>query len=800
MKRMPLRGPVLLVAALLGAWPPAGTAQDQAAGGGQIRGRVLDALSAAPLSQVSVTLRGTLSRGYTDRAGRFAITGIPPGTYTLVARVPGHEPLIRDGITVTDGSSLELELVLQPVPIRLRDIVVSPGAFAFIESGPASRQVMSREDIESVPQFGEDIFRAVNRVPGLASGDYTAGFSIRGGRRDETLILLDGLEIYEPYHLKDFNEGAISIVDVEAIEGAELLTGGFPARYGNRTAGVFSLTSRDPRGSDTRASLGLSFINARAMAQGNFAAERGSWFFSARRGYFDLVLDLLGITDIPAPSYHDLFGKVRYDLHPRHSLAFHVLHARDGYTLDGLATTGFNDSIPTREVAGNRYGNSYGWMTLRSALGRRLTVTSMVSAGLVTTTRDGSEFHRVVPDTIYAITNRRDFDVLGFKQDWQYEVSDRLLLEAGADLRRFSAEYALVNRVWQDPDDPVRDTSGTFPVSTRLSRRRTGTAFAGYLGGRVRPFRPLTIELGLRHDRVSYAGDRDWSPRAGALLRIGDSRHLRLGWGYYRQSQQLADLAALDGLGRYFPSELSRQWTAGFEQRLAAGGELRVEAYHRRGSRLRPVYRNWKGVIDVFPETDDDRMLVFPAATTSRGLEISLARELSSRFSLRGSYALSSAEEEVSRIRPVNDPAPLVFRRTHPAPQDQRHAVHLDLTYRPSPKWSVYASYAFHTGWPATLERQVPIPGSGGSDFTIRPGGLYGARLPNYQRMDVRVTKRAGNLRFYLEVLNLTNNENVSGWDYFRAPGPGGQVVLQRDPETWFIILPSLGVSWSRSF
>jgi hypothetical protein len=46
----------------------------------------------------------------------------------------------------------------------------------------------------------------------------------------------------------------------------------------------------------------------------------------------------------------------------------------------------------------------------------------------------------------------------------------------------------------------------------------------------------------------------------------------------------------------------------------------------------------------------------------------------------------------------------------------------------------------------------------------------------------------------------VTNHENVWGYDYFRARGAGGQIVLQRDPETWFTILPSIGVSWSKSF
>jgi len=789
------------LSAMLGTLPGVAAAQAAAAGVGEVQGRIVDSLSGAPVSLVRVTLRGTGLVASTGRAGLFTIHRVPAGTYLVQARAPGYEPVIRDRIVVAPDSTVLLELLMRPLPVRLQDIVVAPGAFSFVEAGASTRLAMSREDIASVPRFGEDIFHAVSRLPGLASGDYTAHFSIRGGRHDETLILLDGLEIYEPYHLKDFNEGAISIIDAETIDGVELLTGGFPVKYGNKRSGVFSITSKDPRGSDTRASLGLSFINARAMALGTFAGDRGSWFASARRGYMDLVLNLLKIHDIPSPAYFDAFAKVRYDLHPRHVLSFSILHSRDRYTLNGDATTGFQDSVPTREIAANRYGNSYAWVTLRSELAPRLSVTSLASAGLVTTRRDGTEFHRFAPDTFYAVTNTRDLHVYGVKQDWLFEATTRWLVQFGYDLRTLDADYAITRRVWQDPDDPAPDTTGYYPQRSASSLKRAGPTLAGYLGSRLQPVAPVTLELGLRYDRARYAGDDDFSPRVSALLRFGSASQLRLGYGHYRQTQAISDLAALDGLGRYFPSELSRQWTVSLERTLAGGGSLRIEAYHKRGSRLRPIYRNWRGSIDVFPETDEDRILVYPTATTSRGVEVYGAGDLGGRFSVRGSYAVAFVDEDVSRIDGINDPTPLVFAPRHPAPEDQRHALNLDVSYRPSPTWVVNASLAFHTGWPTTLARLVPVTGpTGQPDISIKPDTLYGSRLPSYQRLDVRLTKRTGTVQFFVEVLNLTNHGNVWGYDYFRVRDPGGQVVVQRDGESWFTILPSLGISWSKTF
>lgn len=754
------------------------------------------------MSLVDVMLRGTALRASTDLNGRFTIGSVTPGTYALETRRLGYAP-VAVSVRVDSGTTVTLALTMTRLAFQLAEIAVTPGSFSFMGAGTSTRQTMSRMEIETAPQFGEDIFRAVNRLPGLSSGDYSAHFSIRGGRHDETLILLDGLELYEPYHMKDFAEGAISIIDVETIEGVELLTGGFPARYGDRRSGVFSLTSRTPSAAGTRYSLGLSFTNARALAEGTFANQRGSWLVSARRGYVDLVLNLLGQNDLPSPRYYDVFAVTRYNLHPRHALSFNVLHARDRYTFDAASTTGFQDSIPTRESASNAYGNSYVWLTLQSLVGPRLTITTIASAGVVTASRAGNERYVNRPDSIYVVTGTRDSPIFGFKQDWTWEQSDRMILGFGYDVRALSVDYALTTSVGQDPDDPSVDTLGYYPVRTQKTSRRHGSTVAAYLSDRVQLSEPLTLELGLRYDGASYTNDRDLSPRVNALLRLSERSSLRAGWGYYRQRQGIADLAALDGLNRYFPSELSKQWTLGFEHTFEDGGTLRFEAYYKTGSRLRPDYRNWKGGLNVFPESDEDRILVFPDRTTSKGIELYHSRNIGTRWSVRGSYALAFVEEHTLRIDNVNVATPITFDQIHPGPQDQRHALNLDGTYRLGQTWSLTGALAFHTGWPSTTEHLVSVTGPNGApDVAIEPDKLYGSRFPSYQRLDLRITRRKatarGEVRFFLDVVNITNHSNVLGYDYFKSRDTAGGIGLQRDLETWFTILPSLGVSWSR--
>ena len=765
-----------------------------------VTGQVVDAGTKAPVRQAEVTLTGAGLRTATDNDGGFALGDVPPGTYALSVTRVGYVPLQRDAVHVTPGATVTVSIELQRLVTLLETVTVTPGAFSFMDTGSGTRQTMSREDIESVPQLGEDIFRAVNRLPGLSSGDYSAHFSIRGGRHDETLIQLDGLELYEPYHLKDFNEGAISIIDTQTVDGVELMTGGFSAKYGNKRSGVMNINSRTPEADHARYSAGVSFMNARAMGRGPLWDGKGSWLLSARSGYMDLVFGLINQNQLPSPRYQDMFGKLQRTFGARTVVTVDLLHASDTYTFDAPSTTGFEDSLRTQENAKNRYGNSYLWTTIDSSIGRRTTVKTLLAGALVTRNRDGAERYVDLNNRpLYSLSNTRDYGILEAKQDWRFKVSDAFIVDAGLDVRRLSNTDTFQNIVNEDPNDPLVNKAG-YPVTTNSRFETNGSRLGMYVSNRWRAARPLTLEFGGRFDRASYTGDRTFSPRTGAALDLGHGRTLRAGWGQYWQTQGLDDVAALNDKGRYFPAELSSQWTMGLEQTLAEGTLLRVEGYLKDGSHLRPVYRNWKNAPDTFPETNEDRILVYPRSSSGSGVELYFARALGRRLNLNASYALSTSEEQVDRIVNVNAPYPVPYDLTHPTPQDQRHAAHLDLTYRVS-SWSINTSLAYHSGWPGTHEELVSTRDADGDPISaLRPIKIYGVRLPTYLRTDVRATKRWAHWNAFVELVNLTNHSNVFGYDYYRIREPGGRIGFTRNDEQWFTILPSIGLSWNTRF
>ena len=177
---------VLATAALCAPTVPAYSQAPLGAGAadtlGRLAGDVVDAATHLPVTLARVLLRsgsdGVSHAATTDLQGRFVIRGLRAATYTLEVRRIGYTPLTRTDVRVGASEHVALSLSLTAVAFRLAAVTVAPGSYALLGSGPAVRQTLSRSAIESAP-FGEDLFRAMNHLPGLTSGDYGAQFSIQ---------------------------------------------------------------------------------------------------------------------------------------------------------------------------------------------------------------------------------------------------------------------------------------------------------------------------------------------------------------------------------------------------------------------------------------------------------------------------------------------------------------------------------------------------------------------------------------------------------------------------------------------
>jgi hypothetical protein len=94
------------------------------AGRSTIHGRVTDRSTGAAIEFVNIFLANTTHGGSTDQSGRYVITGIPPGSYELVASRVGYEIDVKS-LRVTAGDSLRFDFRLAARIIQEKEIQVT---------------------------------------------------------------------------------------------------------------------------------------------------------------------------------------------------------------------------------------------------------------------------------------------------------------------------------------------------------------------------------------------------------------------------------------------------------------------------------------------------------------------------------------------------------------------------------------------------------------------------------------------------------------------------------------------------
>jgi len=737
-------------------------------------GTVRDAETGAALSGARVELVGTRFTTYSAENGTFDLR-VPAGDYTVRVNRIGYEPVVLAMVRVLDDApNASVAVSMRKGTLSLAEIIVTPGYFGLLQSSLAAPQSLSREQLETIPQIGEDIYRAVSRLPGVSADDFSAKFSVRGGSGDELYVSLDGLELVEPFHLKDIG-GAFSIVDIQALGTASLTTGGFSAEYGDRLSGVFTLETSEPRTDRTRTSVGVSLMNARATSQGGFANGKGSWLVSARPGFLDLALKLTDIRDSIKPRYYDLFAKAQYDLGRGGSVALHALRANDDFRYA-------RNSEPS---ISSDYGSSHAWLTWDVGRSSRLRVRSVASLGSLDWTR-GGEHAEKLPETI---RDDRTLKRAGLRQDWSFDVAPRLLLKWGLDAKRESASYDYFSAVTVFARDSLtRDRSDTTAVA--VSPRSDKLAL--YLAPRVRILPSLTLEAGLRYDRISHVNESIVSPRLNASWEPRTGTTLRAAWGKYSQSQALFGLQAEDGVSTFGPSERAEQRVLGIEQTLPLGITGRVEGYDRRRTGARTEFVNVGGDILLFPELSWDRVRVDRLGGRDRGLELQLSRSNGRRTDWSIGYALASARDSIGG-------------KMVPRSMDQRHAVHADWSLRPaSNAWRLSVGGVWHSGWPTTpatvaIDTLALTPTRLVFHVEREPGELNSIRLRSYRRVDARWTRyvdtHGGRISFFGEVYNLFGTQNVRGL-ITTVDVHGRNVVIGTDEIDQWPRLPIAGFTW----
>ncbi|HEX5870053.1 MAG TPA: TonB-dependent receptor, partial [Longimicrobium sp.] len=319
--------------------------------------------------------------------GGYRFAGIPAGRYRLhVSRVGYRASTLGVELRGSADSRVSVSLSVQPIalaPVRAEGEAAQPFGRAARDArqddADAARlaaerlrlrqhvstdvHALTEADVLEAVTLGEaDVFRALQRIPGVSTrDDYTAELWTRGAPWDQTRVFFDGIPLFNPLH----GVGAFSGVSPNAIGAAWLHPGVLPTALGGASAGVLDLRTRRATGEGRINGVAdLSVVSAGVALDQRVMDGRGGWMVAARRTYLDALTAGLsratGDASAAIPyAFSDVAARVDLGLGESASIEASGLVERDRVR-DEVA-----DFV---EHFAGAWGNAAGWVTLAAPL------------------------------------------------------------------------------------------------------------------------------------------------------------------------------------------------------------------------------------------------------------------------------------------------------------------------------------------------------------------------------------------------------------------------------------------------
>ena len=202
-------------------------------GTGRIAGKVLE--RGAPLSYANVIVLGTKQGAASDENGNFVIAGVPVGTYQVKLMATGYDAVIQS-VQVNAGqvATVTFSVGAQKVVSTQEEFEVRAEKRIDTKSS-ATKQSIQAEKLREIPV--DNLSEAIATKAGIVAQGGELHF--RGGRGGEVKFQFDGVEATDPAF------GGSANIATLAVAGADVLSGGFDAEYGNALSGVVSVTTKE---------------------------------------------------------------------------------------------------------------------------------------------------------------------------------------------------------------------------------------------------------------------------------------------------------------------------------------------------------------------------------------------------------------------------------------------------------------------------------------------------------------------------------------------------------------------------
>ena len=728
-----------------------------------ISGFINDALSGESLIGATVAVKGT-SQGVSTNAFGFYSLQLPAGQHTLLFSYVGFQ---AQQLIVQLVKNKKQDVPLQPASLNLPGVVVHTSTHGSIRAKQTGSMELKPDDLNNLPEFGGEsgLIRGLQSLPGIkAHSDGSAFFFVRGGAKDQNLIIMDDAPIYNPSHLFGF----YSVVVPEFTKSMQVYKSDIPVHLGDRLSSIVDIRTKDGNLNKTELNAAFNPLIFRLSLEGPVKRGKSAYFISLRSSNFRWIYK----RDSPDADlgFTDFSFKWNVKFNDKNRL-YYTLFVGDDRLENTSLGPGFT-GVGWRNVASTiRWNHIFG--------AKLFSNTTLYSGNYnyQISTRANSWYSGIgrvslkSDFTNYNSTNHKTrfgFEVNAFTFNpgrVTGEAFSNLFPNIQQDLSRQSVLYFNKEFTWQDR---WHLSAGLrFSSWQSLGPTRYFTFDENY--------EPVDSVLITNSD--VYQTYQNLDPRASVQYEIDNFSSLKLSYGIYHQNIQLISnsTSPFTAMEVWLPSspnikpqsahQVSLSYLKQFPEKNIT---MSAEGYYKKMNNQIDYADHANTLLNPFVEGE----LRF-GQLQSYGLEL-LLKKHTGRFNGWLSYTLSRALQQTDAVN---------GRRTYPAYQDRPHDFSLMLNYALkrrilfSAYWTWYTGSAFSspTGFYTFNNSTAPIYGEKHND-----------RLPDYKRLDIAfkfiLNKRADrqfqhSLTF--SIYNFLAHKNIIAVNFNKVPNGDERPIVK---------------------
>ncbi len=701
--------------------------------------------------------KGTISNNY----GFYSIT-LPKGFYGFQYSFVGFE---SKTLEVDLEENIRLDVNLQINAQILGEVtVVSNNQLEEIEKSQMSKIQVNPATLNTLPEFAGEVglIKSLQTFPGIKThSDGSAFFFVRGGNKDQNLILIDEAPVYNPAHLF----GYYSVIIPDVAKEINIYKADMPIEKGDRLSSVIDVRTKDGN-LHSFGMLGvLNPLIYRFAVETPVVKEKSSVFASYRHSNFRWLYRL---ANADAALYlFDLNFKLNWKIGKNDRLYYSFFYGKDNFTNQRINETGgirwynFTSTLRWNHIYNSRlfsnltlYTSTYNYNLLADATIWESEINN------VTINYDFSYFINPATSLKFGINQTfHDFNPGNLTVDENNPYIPKVSTSKAAKTVFYVNREHNINENW------------SWKIGARLPIwTMQGPAVIYQFDSSYKVTDTLTFQ---EKDAIKTFVNLD--PRLSLKYRLSKNASLKLSWGIYHQYLNLISnsISPFTSFEIWMPSgtnikpQRANQFAIGinklFEKQKV---EFVAEAYYKR------LFNQ----IDYEPHAN---ILLNPlfegelrfGTARAYGLELSL-RRTEGRLTGWISYTYSRIFKKIDGLNDGNE---------FPAYYDRPNDFSIFFSYHLSKRVNISASWTYYTG--SAISTPIGFYSYNGSTIPLY-GEKNNDRLPDYHRLDVALAwmlNKPGNkfqhsLNF--AIYNFYNRHNPVSINFNKVETKEGKFVV----------------------